>query len=97
MISVYAAINVGVVTGILPTTGLPLPLVSYGGSSLLWNLSGIGILAAVARETGQSPSPLSAARDQSRFGSLLRRLRPLRAAQPTPGMPLVANASVAVR
>ena len=94
MISVYAGINVGVVTGILPTTGLPLPLVSYGGSSLLWNLSGIGILAAVARETGKSPSPNSSARGPSRSGSLFRRLRPLRAAQPSPGMPVVASSGV---
>ena len=49
MISVYAIINIGVVTGMLPTTGLPLPFISYGGSSLLWNLSGIGILVAIAR------------------------------------------------
>ena len=91
MISVYAVINVGVVTGILPTTGLPLPLVSYGGSSLLWNLSGIGILAAVSRETGQSPSSLAPAKSQPWFGGMLRRLRPLRTAQPPRGMPVVAN------
>ena len=66
MISVYAIINVGVVTGILPTTGLPLPLVSYGGSSMLWNLSGIGILAAVARQTANAGVRPSA-------GSFLRR------------------------
>jgi len=51
MISAYAAINVGVTMGVLPTTGLPLPFVSYGGSSLVWNLAAVGILAAVARES----------------------------------------------
>ena len=49
MISVYAVINIGVVTGMLPTTGLPLPFISYGGSALLWNLIGIGILVAISR------------------------------------------------
>jgi len=50
MVSVYALLNVAVATGLAPTTGLPLPFISYGGSSLLLNLCGLGILAAVARE-----------------------------------------------
>ncbi len=57
MISVYAVINIGVVTGMLPTTGLPLPFISYGGSSLLWNLSGVGILVGVARASSQEAVP----------------------------------------
>jgi cell division protein FtsW len=61
MISVYAVLNVGVVTGMMPTTGLPLPFISYGGSSLLWNLCGVGILAAVARQsTGSLPPRVGA-------------------------------------
>ena len=56
MVGTYALLNVGVATGLMPTTGLPLPFISYGGSSLLWNLSGIGILAAVARERGDERS-----------------------------------------
>ena len=50
MITVYALLNIGVVTGILPTTGLPLPFISYGGSSLLWNFVGVGILIGIARQ-----------------------------------------------
>jgi cell division protein FtsW len=49
MVSVYALLNIAVVTGVLPTTGLPLPFISYGGSSLVWNMAGIGILLGVAR------------------------------------------------
>jgi cell division protein FtsW len=49
MVSVYSLLNIGVVTGVLPTTGLPLPFISYGGSALLWNLAGVGILMGVAR------------------------------------------------
>jgi len=55
MISVYAVLNIGVVTGVLPTTGLPLPFISYGGSSLVWNLGGVGILLGVARAGRQQP------------------------------------------
>ena len=49
MISIYALLNIGVVIGVLPTTGLPLPFVSYGGSSLMGNMAGVGILLGVAR------------------------------------------------
>ena len=49
MISIYALLNIGVVIGVLPTTGLPLPFISYGGSSLMGNMAGVGILLGVAR------------------------------------------------
>ena len=44
-----ALINIGAVLGMLPITGLPLPLVSYGGSSLTFTLMGVGMLLAFAR------------------------------------------------
>ncbi len=49
MICLQAAINMGVVVGLLPTKGLPLPFVSYGGSSLVVNLLGTGIVLNVGR------------------------------------------------
>jgi cell division protein FtsW len=48
LIGLQALINVGVVCGMLPTKGLTLPLVSYGGSSLLTTMLAIGILLRIA-------------------------------------------------
>lgn len=45
-------LNIGVATGALPTTGLPLPLFSYGGSSMIASLLIAGLLIRVARESG---------------------------------------------
>jgi cell division protein FtsW len=46
-----ALLNVGVATGALPTTGLPFPLISYGGSSMIASLLTAGLLVRVARES----------------------------------------------
>ena len=42
-------VNLGAVTGLLPITGVPLPFLSYGGSSLVVSLAGVGILWSIAR------------------------------------------------
>ncbi|HEY9630954.1 MAG TPA: FtsW/RodA/SpoVE family cell cycle protein [Coleofasciculaceae cyanobacterium] len=47
-----ALLNIGVATGALPTTGLPFPLFSYGGSSMIASLLAAGLLIRVARESG---------------------------------------------
>lgn len=49
MISVQALVNFAVATGLIPTKGLPLPFISYGGSSLLMNMAAIGILLKISR------------------------------------------------
>ncbi len=55
LIGFQAAINIGVVTGALPNKGLPLPFISFGGSNLVMNLLGIGVLVNIARHTAPDP------------------------------------------
>jgi cell division protein FtsW len=58
-LSVYVGLNIAVVTGLIPTTGLPLPFLSYGGSALVVNLGVVGVLLNIASqmETGIRTSP----------------------------------------
>ena len=57
LIGFQALVNLGVVTGLLPTKGIPLPLISYGGSSMVFTLVSIGVLFNISRGTKLS-SPL---------------------------------------
>jgi cell division protein FtsW len=50
-ICIQAFINIGVVVGLIPVTGIPLPFVSAGGSSLIISFAAIGILLSISRET----------------------------------------------
>mgnify|MGYP000492396471 FL=1 len=47
-IAIYAFVNIAVATGTFPTTGLPLPFISYGGTSIIFLSMGIGILINIA-------------------------------------------------
>jgi len=52
MLSIQILINIFVSIGLIPVTGLPLPLISYGGSSLLLSMLSIGIVLNISRQTG---------------------------------------------
>ena len=54
IISFKAVINIGVSCGLFPTKGLPLPFISYGGSSLIFDMVSVGLLMNIAR-TGEYP------------------------------------------
>ena len=56
LIVVQALTNVAVVTNTVPYTGLTLPFLSSGGSSLLVSMVGIGLVLAVSRHEGMAPA-----------------------------------------
>ncbi len=49
--ALQAFVNIGMTLGIMPVTGLPLPFVSYGGSAMIANLTGLGLLLNVSRRS----------------------------------------------
>ncbi len=69
---IQLVINVGAVLGLLPIVGVPLPLVSYGGSSLVTMMVSLGMLLALARA---EPSAAAALRARAPLRERLRRLR----------------------
>ena len=58
LISGQALFNIAMVCGIMPVTGVPLPFVSYGGSSLLMNFMAIGLLASIGRRNVEGVNKL---------------------------------------
>jgi cell division protein FtsW len=58
-------LNIGVATGVLPTTGLPFPFFSYGGNSMIASLVSAGLLIRVARESSEAEVVSLEARRQS--------------------------------
>jgi cell division protein FtsW len=69
-----ALVNMGAVVGLLPITGIPLPMVSFGGSALVPTLFAIGMLASFARHEPAAAKALAARRAGRRHG-FARRLR----------------------
>ena len=69
MISLQALVNFCVVTGLMPTKGLPLPFISYGGSSLLVNMAVVGLLLNYSKSDGDFNHPV---RKEDKIGELLK-------------------------
>lgn len=82
-IGFQALVNVGGITRSIPLTGIPLPLVSYGGSSLIMVMAGIGVLLSVSRYSSKN-APV-AARDPA------KRRQPARAKRPPERVPAEAG------
>lgn len=55
-IAYQALINLAVITAVIPFTGIPLPFISYGGTSLLSSLIGVGLLLSVSRDLVMGPT-----------------------------------------
>lgn len=60
VLGAYGVINACVTTGLLPTTGLPMPFVSYGGSSVLFSAAAVGVLLNISRHANVMPMDRSA-------------------------------------
>ncbi len=74
-IGLYAMVNAGVTTHLLPTTGLPMPFISYGGSSLLFTAFAVGVLLNISTYTDLRPrepaaQPIMAAEPASPVGKV---------------------------
>jgi cell division protein FtsW len=56
-ISYQALINIAVITAVIPFTGMPMPFLSYGGSSMLMTMIAVGILLNVSRDAALGRQP----------------------------------------
>ncbi|WP_127147494.1 FtsW/RodA/SpoVE family cell cycle protein [Veillonella sp. VA139] len=71
-ISIQAFFNIAMVVGLVPVTGVPLPFISYGGSSLVTNFAVIGILLNIARRNEQARKQIGTTRHLPSIGEETR-------------------------
>ena len=64
-VGIQAAINIGVVTVVLPTKGIPLPFVSAGGTSMLLSAAAVGLLLNIAKQSSHQPDQTAIAELQN--------------------------------
>jgi cell division protein FtsW len=78
-------INIAVITAVIPFTGIPLPFISYGGSSLLVSLTAVGILLNISRDTAiqQRPQPKRAKASRKNGTRTTNSRPPVRSTRPT--------------
>lgn len=60
VIALYALVHTSVATGLVPATGIPMPFLSYGGMSLIFTMSGMGILLNISSRIGDEKAPAPA-------------------------------------
>jgi len=77
-ISLQALVNMGAVTSSLPITGVPLPLVSFGGTSLVISLAAMGVLLNIAKQGEDGPTPRRRKRRRSHGSRNHKRPAPAR-------------------
>ena len=66
-LAVYGLVNIGMVTGVFPVVGVPLPFVSFGGTAMVAALASVGILLNIDHTSGMINISLQRARDRSRI------------------------------
>jgi cell division protein FtsW len=71
-IGMYAMVNAMVTTGLAPTTGLPMPFLSYGGTAIVFSAYAVGILLNISMQTHMRPRAAqeSAGEPEIRTGEL---------------------------
>jgi len=78
MIGLYVIIHASVNAGLIPTTGVPLPFLSYGGMSLAFTMSAVGILLNISSQVATRAQPLPWEKTRpARVRSALKKERPL--------------------
>lgn len=81
-IGLQALVNLGAVTGVLPITGVPLPFMSFGGSSLMVSLASVGVLFSVGRASLERGRPRGRRKATTPDRSRARRTPPVRGSDP---------------
>ncbi len=67
LIGLQVCVNMGVALGLLPTKGLTLPFLSYGGTSLVFSMASVGILMSISAGKNKTGLPLPSARQRERI------------------------------